>query len=42
MTVSLACMQTRQMHGIDAEGTVVILDEAHNIVSHLLSPLSPQ
>ena len=26
-------LQTRQMHGIDVENTVVILDEAHNIVS---------
>ena len=26
-------LQTRQMHGVDVEGTVVILDEAHNIVS---------
>ena len=26
--------QTRHMHGIDVQGTVVILDEAHNIVSH--------
>ena len=25
--------QTRQMHGIDIQGAVVILDEAHNIVS---------
>ena len=25
--------QTRHMHGIDVQGTVVILDEAHNIVS---------
>ena len=25
-------LQTRRMHGVDIQGTVVILDEAHNIV----------
>ena len=31
--VVVVVLQTRQMHGVDVEGTVVILDEAHNIVS---------
>ena len=30
---SLCYLQTRQMHGVDVEGAIVILDEAHNIVS---------
>ena len=30
---NLFYLQTRQMHGVDIQGTVVILDEAHNIVS---------
>ena len=29
--------QTRHVHGVDVQGTVVILDEAHNIVSSYVS-----
>lgn len=33
ITCFMLFVQTRQMHGVDVEGAVVILDEAHNIVS---------
>jgi len=37
-TVQVSCfMQTRQMHGVEVEGAIVILDEAHNIVRSLVT-----